>query len=335
MARIVLGLGTSHGPMLSTPPEQWDARVAADRQNRHHRFKGKTYNFEELVMLRAAEPLAAEITLDKWRQRAAACRAAILRLAGVFDEMKPDVAVLIGNDQMEVFDEKLVPAFTVFCGETIDNIPYTAEQMAKLEPGTGIAVAGHQPPQKASYPGRPDLADHIVESLIADSFDVAVSRQLPEGPRGSGAPHAFGFVYRQIMADKVVPHVPIFINTFYPPNQPRAKRCFDLGRSLARAIEAWPADATVALIASGGLSHFVIDEELDRTVIEALRTGAIDRLAAIPESLFQSGASEIKNWIPVAGAMAELGMTMNLIDYVPCYRSLAGTGNAMAFAFWQ
>lgn len=162
-----------------------------------------------------------------------------------------------------------------------------------------------------------------------------MSRRLPEGPRGAGAPHAFGFVYRQIMADEVVPHVPVFINTFYPPNQPTAKRCLDFGRSLARAVKTWPTDATVALIASGGLSHFVIDEDLDSKVIDAMRTGAIERLAAIPELLFRSGASEIKNWIPVAGAMAELAMTMNLVNYVPCYRSLAGTGNAMAFAFWR
>lgn len=335
MAKTVLGLGTSHGPMLSTPPEQWDARVAADRLNRAHRFKGGTYTFGELVTLRAGEPLAAEITPAKWRQRSAACRAAISHLRQLFDDVKPDAAVLVGNDQMEVFDENLVPAFTIFRGETIDNIPFTADQMAGLEPGTGLAVAGHQPPRAASYAGLPEFADHLVTALIADEFDVAVSRRLPEGPRGHGAPHAFGFVYRQIMADAVVPNVPVFVNTFYPPNQPTAKRCLGFGRSLARAVDSWASDKTVALIASGGLTHFVIDEDLDRMVIDAMQRGALDELAGIPESLFQSGSSEIKNWIPVAGAMAELGMKMNLVDYVPCYRSLAGTGNAMAFAYWR
>ena len=43
----------------------------------------------------------------------------------------------------------------------------------------------------------------------------------------------------------------------------------------------------------------------------------------------------MKNWVPVAGAMAELGFAMTLVDYVPCYRSLAGTGNAMCFAHWR
>ena len=59
-----------------------------------------------------------------------------------------------------------------------------------------------------------------------------------------------------------------------------------------------------------------------------------DTLIAIPEDLYQAGTSEIKNWIPVAGIMAECGLPMTLVDYVPCYRSEAGTGNAMGFAYW-
>jgi hypothetical protein len=53
----------------------------------------------------------------------------------------------------------------------------------------------------------------------------------------------------------------------------------------------------------------------------------------------QSGSRErreaIKNWIVVAGAMAEAGLKMKLIDYVPCYRSEAGTGSGMGFAYWK
>jgi 3-O-methylgallate 3,4-dioxygenase len=55
----------------------------------------------------------------------------------------------------------------------------------------------------------------------------------------------------------------------------------------------------------------------------------------ISEDLYQSGSSEIKNWIPLAGAMAELGWPATIVDYVPCYRSEAGTGNAMGFAYWE
>jgi 3-O-methylgallate 3,4-dioxygenase len=69
-------------------------------------------------------------------------------------------------------------------------------------------------------------------------------------------------------------------------------------------------------------------------VLEALQKADAARLAGLPENLFQSGTSEIKNWITVAGAMAEAGLEMKLVDYVPCYRSEAGTGSAMGFAHW-
>ena len=89
------------------------------------------------------------------------------------------------------------------------------------------------------------------------------------------------------------------------------------------------------MFASGGLSHFVIDEDLDRRVLDALAANAPDKLLAIPEDRYQSGSSEIKNWIPLSAIMADLDLDMTLVDYVPCYRSEAGTGNAMGFVYWQ
>ena len=104
LARIVLGIGTSHGPMLSTPPENWDLRVADDVRSIHH-FKGRTWSFEELVELRKEEHLENQIGVDVWKARHTACRTAIESLADAFAEAKPDVAVIVGNDQMEIFDE--------------------------------------------------------------------------------------------------------------------------------------------------------------------------------------------------------------------------------------
>lgn len=335
MAKIVLGLATSHGPMLSTPPEQWNARVPADRTSRHH-FRGRTYTFEELVALRAGENLAAQIVPQRWAQRHAACQAAIAQLAARFRAVRPDIAVIVGNDQMEVFSEKNTPAFAIFRGESVENIPLTEDQLARLPPGIAIAEPGHMTPARTAYRTLPDLGDHLCRSLIADAFDVAVSRELPAGPLGScSIPHAFGFVYRNIMNDDVVPHVPVLVNTFYPPNQPTAARCLAFGDALLRAIAAWPGDQRVALICSGGLSHFVVDEDLDARVLAAINARDAARLASIPESYFQAGSSEIKNWIPVIGAMATLGLAPHVVDYVPCYRSEAGTGNAMGFVYWQ
>ena len=78
-----------------------------------------------------------------------------------------------------------------------------------------------------------------------------------------------------------------------------------------------------------------LDEDLDRRVLDALAANDTDKLLEIPEDRYQSGSSEIKNWIPLSAIMADLDLDMTLVDYVPCYRSEAGTGNAMGFVYWQ
>jgi Catalytic LigB subunit of aromatic ring-opening dioxygenase len=168
-------------------------------------------------------------------------------------------------------------------------------------------------------------------------FDVGQSNALPQdGQEWSrdALPHAFGFVLRQIMEDRPVPHVPIMINSFYPPNQPTARRCYRFGRALHEAVSSWPEDMRVAVIGSGGLSHFVVDEELDRHFLGLLEKDDGHGVASLPESHLQSGTSELKNWIPVGAIMSEAKLRMELVDYVPCYRSEAGTGNAMGFVRW-
>ncbi len=108
------------------------------------------------------------------------------------------------------------------------------------------------------------------------------------------------------------------------------------GRAVARAVRSFPGDARVALIGSGGLTHFAIDEDFDRMVLDADGAPGPRRgSSAFPRTMFLSpGTGEIKNWLPLAAAATELGMKMTILDYVPCYRSEAGTGTAMAFAYW-
>lgn len=336
MARIAFGLGTSHGPMLSIPWQYWGDRVSADRENPRHFFKGKIYTFDQMVELQRSERLADQITPEVCAERHARCQSAIGELADFFEQHRPDVALVVGNDQMEVFTGDHVPAFAVFWGEYVEGHPRSPEFLAKLNRAVARAEADRTPPVYTQYPCLPALGRHVIEKMIADGFDVAQLKKLGVGEIGvNSAPHAYGFVYRRLMRDNVVPHVPVFVNTFYPPNQPTAARCFEFGRALARAIASWSQGGNVAIIASGGLTHFVIDESFDRCVLEALQNRDAAKLSSLPESMFQSGTSEIKNWIVVAGAMAEAGLAMQLVDYVPCYRSEAGTGSAMGFAKWQ
>jgi hypothetical protein len=329
MAEIVLGVATSHGPMLSTPPEQWGLRAKADRRHRQHVFRGKTYDFEGLVRERGVS-FEKEIGLEVWRSRHAQCQRALDDLARKVETAAPGVAILVGNDQREIFGEDLTPAIALYRGARIENVPSTAEERAQMGPGIAIAEEGHCPKDGATYDGAPEFAAHLIRSLMKDEFDVAQSSSLG----GCGIPHAYGFLYRRLMKDSPPPTVPVILNVGYPDNRPSLGRCLSLGRALGRAVESWDRADRVVLVASGGLTHFVIDEDLDRTVLGAMERGDEGVLAALPEDLFQSGTAEIKNWLPVAAAMNALGRRFHLLDYVPCYRSEAGTGNAMGFAWW-
>jgi hypothetical protein len=331
MAELVLGIATSHSPLLSTPPEHWDLRAKADRANRQHHFRGRVYDFETLVWERAPG-FANQTTLDVRSERYVRCQNALQTLQHKVKEAAPDAVIIVGNDQREIFSDSLRPAITVYRGERIENIPFTSEEPS---PGLAIAEHGNCPPEGATYPGAPELADHIIESLINDDFDVAESSSLPRSVHRPGIPHAFGFVYHRLLGDAPPPSVPIIFNVHYPPNRPLLHRCLALGRALREPIKNWRRAERVALIASGGLSHFVIDEALDERVLGAMETGNEDVLSRLPENLFRAGTAEIKNWLPVIAAMNAEGRRFHKVDYVPCYRSEAGTGNAMGFAFWE
>jgi hypothetical protein len=88
---------------------------------------------------------------------------------------------------------------------------------------------------------------------------------------------------------------------------------------------------------SGKADHSVLFTDLicRLTGVRQVKHGDEDALAALPENVFKVGTAEIKNWYPVIAAMNAAGLTYHQVDYVPCDRSEAGTGNAMCFAYWQ
>jgi hypothetical protein len=134
------------------------------------------------------------------------------------------------------------------------------------------------------------------------------------------------------LAPPTLPIVPIMINTYNPPSQPRAARCRDFGRMVRMAVDSFPGHDRIGVLASGGLSHFLVLEDLDREVLAALERGDLDALCAIPEATFVAGTSEIKNWIAAGAACHDL--TFGVVDYVPGYRTPAGSGTGLAFATW-
>jgi 3-O-methylgallate 3,4-dioxygenase len=135
------------------------------------------------------------------------------------------------------------------------------------------------------------------------------------------------------MPDPPIPVVPVLLNALYPPTQPTPHQCLAIGEGIARAVAAFPADARVGIVASGGLSHFVVDEGLDRAVVAALNAGDFAALAGVPSHKLNSGNAEIRNWICAAGALGAL--QTDGIEYIPGYRTRAGTGVGLCFAVWR
>jgi hypothetical protein len=336
MADIVLGMWTTHGPTLSTTAEEWSLRVAADKA-RQHPFREGRYDFDTLVKMRATENMAEQAGIEERSRRWQRCQDAVRRMGDIYTAAQIDVAVIFGNDQNELFTDALMPAFTLFNGPTIWNQPATEAQVPLHAPGIHAAEPGHKPDVYTEYPGHPDLANRLIADAVSSGFDITRARELPrhEVHWHSGIGHAFGFIYRQIMRDAVCPHVPIITNTFFPPNQPAVRRCFELGRAIGRSLKAWDSDARIAVFGSGGMTHFVIDEQFDARIFDAIARRDGDALCAMEEYWFQTGTSELKNWIAAAGCLFETELTGDVIDYVPCYRSEAGTGTANGFVAWQ
>jgi len=331
----VVGFATSHGPTLSLPPEQWESRSGVDRKNRNLVFRGAVYDYESLLAARSHEGFAADMSLERMTEKHERCNAALYSLRELFADARVSQAIIVGNDHKESFSDECFGAFTVYAGGSVMQVPASPDDVATMQPGSDAARVGHTPPQPVSHQGMPALADALIAHLTENNFDIARSTMLPPGRFGNrNIPHAYGFVYRQMMADDVVPNVPVFVNTFYPPNRPNAARCVAFGQQLGRFLKSAPVEGRTAVIASGGLSHFVIDADLDHRLLDAMARGDLEMLASFDDMSIESGTAEARNWMVVAAAMAELGRAMEIVDYVPCYRTEAGTGTAMAFATW-
>ena len=328
MAKLVLGIGSSHSPALLMEPSAWLARAAMDDKNIFvlHDFEGKRVQYDELLA-KADPAIMKEIAPDVMTRRHEANQNAMIELNRRLDEVSPDLVIVLGDDHKEVFNDDNMPALSIFCGDTL---PYKPQGIMKWKYDPRLNQDLWYPQEEKEYPIDSKNALRLIGDLMNNGFDLAHSRYLaPE----QGMSHSFGYVYYKIMTSKIYPVIPISMNTYYPPTQVTPRRSYQLGQALRKAIETWPEDLKVAIIATGGLSHFVVDEKFDREFLDVMASGKIDGHVDIPLEKLQSGNSEFRCWSALAGAVE--GMKMDLIDYVPCYRSPAGTGCGMAFATWQ
>jgi 3-O-methylgallate 3,4-dioxygenase len=329
MADIVIGIASSHTPQLSSGVDMWPDHAARDQR---YSLLGKDaayHTYDEL--LAGADPaIADELRPEVWERKYQRAQTAIDSLSAALAGARADLALVIGDDQRELFIDDGIPAFACFTGAELTDMAPDAETFAKIPLGIQAAYWAVHGEEPATHPVARELSAHIAERLALDDFDLTVFTRQPAG-RTLG--HAFTFPRYRLGLPAGTPIVPVFVNTYYPPNVPSAARCHDLGQALRRAVESWPQDARVAVIASGGLTHFVIDEELDRRVLDCITAKDAAGLRAIPRARLRSGNSEILNWVAAAGALG--GLTPTVLDYIPGYRTPAGTGTGMGFAYWN
>ena len=161
----------------------------------------------------------------------------------------------------------------------------------------------------------------MVEQGIERGFDLLYTqdRRLD---------YAFFVPLHFTMPEPAPPIVPLHVNVYLPP-QPTPRRCYEWGRALGEILGSRP--ERVALIASGGMSHYPgtdryasPDFDWDRRVLETLQAGRGSDLAAVTgEELDKTGNIELRTWITLLGAVGDRPAD------VYCYEPSWHHGNAV------
>ncbi len=328
MAQIVLGIATAHTPLLTLEGNEWHNRAAADMANtRLNMSDGRWLTYPQLLA-EVGPKYESVVTPEALSRKSEQCEAALDRLADALEQARPDVVIIIGDDQAELFGPANQPAFAIYHGEQIVMLDKVNDETPKW---MRTVRHGYLMDDAHTVPGAPEFAMELITGLMDHHVDVAVSDRV-EDPEKAAFGHAYGFIVKRLFKGRAIPVVPVLLNTYFPPNVPSAARCFDVGRAIRQVIEANPSTLRVAVVASGGLSHFVVDEPLDRGVLSAIDSGDAQALRAIPRCALNSGSSEILNWVMAAGVMH--GSPVQSSEYHPLQRTPAGTGVGAGFVVW-
>ena len=228
-------------------------------------------------------------------------------------DVQPDVAVVIYNDHgLNFFLDKL-PTFAVGA----------ASEYRNEDEGWGLTPV---PP----FPGAPRLSWHIIESLIADEFDITTCQEMR-------VDHGFTVPMSLLWPDRSkrqVTTVPITINTVQHP-LPTPARCYRLGKAIGRAIESYEEDIDVVVIGTGGLSHQLdgeragfINKEFDLMCMEKI-VGHPEALTdlSVQELVRQAGAQgvEFLNWLAMRGALTGRVSKLHSHYHIP----ISNTGSGL------
>ena len=229
-----------------------------------------------------------------------------------FKEKKPDAIVYIFNDHVTSFFFDHYSSFTLGIGEEYE-----------------VADEGGSPRNLPAIKGDPQLAAHIASSLVTDEFDLSYFQGKP-------LDHGF-FSPMSVLLDRPdgqwpTKIVPLQIGVLQFPI-PTAARCYKLGKALRRAIESYPEDIDVAVVATGGLSHQVHGEgagfnnpEWDHKFLDAITddpTGLTGMTHAEYARLGGFEGAEVIMWLVMRGALSDKVKRIHSSYYLPSMTGIA------------
>jgi gallate dioxygenase len=227
------------------------------------------------------------------------------------NEKQPDVLFYIFNDHITSFFFDHYSAFALGVDDHYDV----------ADEGGGVRAL-------PSIGGHAALARHIGASLMADEFDMSFFRDKPID-HGLFSPMSALLPFEPQWPVEVVP-LQVGVLQFPIPS---AKRCYNLGQALRRAIESYPEDLKVVIAATGGVSHQVHGErcgfnnpEWDAQFVDLF----VNDPARLTEMTIAEYAtlgglegSEVITWLIMRGALSSNVKLIHQDYYLPSMTGIA------------
>ena len=227
-------------------------------------------------------------------------------------EEKPDVVILVYNDHASAFSLEMIPTFVLG----------TAAEFKPADEGWG-------PRPVPVVKNDPEFAAHLAQSLILDEFDMTLVNKM-DVDHGFSVPMSLMFGQPDEWPVKVVP---LAVNVLqFPP--PTARRCYNLGKAIRRAVESYPRDLKVMIFGTGGMSHQIhgpraglINAEFDNHFLDLLIEDP-EQLAAKThlEYMREAGAEgvELIMWLIMRGALNDHVTPLHRFYHVPASNTAVG-----------
>jgi protocatechuate 4,5-dioxygenase, beta chain len=227
-------------------------------------------------------------------------------------EEKPDIVILVYNDHAAAFSLDIIPTFAIGCAETFQP-----------------AGEGRGPRPVPAIEGHPELAWHIAQTAILNEFDMTIVNKM-DVDHGVTVPLSLMFGKTDAWPCKIIP---LAVNVVtYPP--PTGNRCYNLGKTIGKAVETFDQDLKVMVWGTGGMSHQlqgpragIINREFDTRFLDLLSADP-EAAARIPhlDYLYQAGSEGIEMimWLIMRGAINRDAREIYRFYHVPASNTAVG-----------